>query len=69
MKLIKDETIIRSSKVGLGKDIKKSHVFTSNEEKLMFNQTLCQENLPLNVNMQLPYFCMQKNFMWETTKF
>jgi hypothetical protein len=46
MKLIKDETIIRSSKVGLGKDIKKSHVFTSNEEKLMFNQTLCQENSP-----------------------
>jgi len=41
VKFVKDETIIKPSKVGLGKDIKKSHVFTSDEEKLMLNQTLC----------------------------
>jgi len=56
VKFTKDKSIIRSSKVGLGKDIKKSHVFTSNEEKLMFNQTLCQENSPLGVNMHFTYF-------------
>jgi hypothetical protein len=69
VKFVKDKTIIRSSKVGLGRVIKKSHVFTSNEEKLMFNQTLCQENSPLSVNMHLPYFCTQIFFIWATTKF
>jgi hypothetical protein len=50
VKFVKDEIVIRSSKVGLGRDIKKSHVFIFGEVKLMFNQTLCQENSPLGVN-------------------
>jgi hypothetical protein len=68
VKFVKDEIVIRSSKVGLGRDIKKSHVFIFGEEKSMFNQPLCQENSPLGVNMHFTYFCTQNFFIRTTTK-
>jgi hypothetical protein len=34
----------------------------------MFNQTLCQENSPLGVNMHFTYFCKRNFFIWTTTK-
>jgi hypothetical protein len=67
VKFVKDEIVIRFSKVGLRRDIKKSHVFIFGEKKLMFNQTLCQENSPLSVNMHFTCFCT-RNFFIQTTK-
>jgi hypothetical protein len=66
VKFVKDQIVIRSSKVGLGRDIKKSHVFIFGEEKLMFNQTLCQKNSPLGVNMHFTFFA-HKTFSYRTT--
>jgi hypothetical protein len=35
----------------------------------MFNQTLCEDNLPLGVNMHFTYFSTLFFFIWTTTKF